>query len=313
MNLTDVNTPLNFITNHQGLIGIIFFFLFAWVFSENRREVSVKMLTLGLFMQVAFAVIILKSPYARIPFEALTGAVHALRTATLAGTSFVFGFVGGGPVPFTTTNPSGLFSFAFQALPMVMVVGAISMLLFHWRILPVVVKGFAWVLERTLNIGGALGVAAAAKVFLGQTEAPLLIRPYLKDFSRSELFTVMTCGMATTSGTIMALYCTILENTIPSPMTHILTASIISIPAAITISRIMVPPTHITSGELIIPYKFTSWLDPIFRGTTESLQMFLNIIAMLIVVTALVSLTNMILGSLPDVAGTALSLERILD
>ena len=311
LSLNTFSSIFTFLNTHQGLMGVVFFFLFAWVFSEDRRQINLKMLAIGLGLQVGLAFVILKSPYARVPFEALGKAVNALRTATNAGTSFVFGFVGGGKAPFTVTDPNNLFSFAFQALPMVMVVGALSMLLFHWRILPIIVKGFAWVLERTLRIGGALGVAAAAKVFLGQAEAPLLIRPYLKNFSRSELFTIMTCGMATTSGTIMALYCAILERTIPAPMTHILTASIISIPAAITISRIMVPPTHITTGHLVMPYTFTSWLDPVFRGTTEGLQMFLNIIAMLIVVTALVSLTNMCLGIFPDVAGSALTLERI--
>jgi CNT family concentrative nucleoside transporter len=209
-------------------------------------------------------------------------------------------------------NPSGLFVFAFQALPMVIVFGALSMLLFYWRILPVVVKGFAWALSRTLQIGGALGVAAAAKLFVGQTEAPLLIRPYLKDFSRSELFTVMTCGMATTSGTVMALYSTILENTIANPIAHIITASIINIPAAITISRVIVPQTTAcTQGDQVMPYRFSSWMDAIFRGTTDGLQMFLNILAMLIVVIALVALTNNILGAFPNVAGEPLSLERI--
>lgn len=298
-------------SQYHGLLGVIFFFFLAWLLSEDRAKVNFRLLLLGLTLQVSLAFVILKSPYARVPFEALGKAVNALREATNAGTKFVFGYVGGGAAPFEITDPSNFFSFAFQALPMVMVVGAISMLLFHWRILPLIVNAFAWALGRTLRIGGALGVATAAKVFLGQAEAPLLIRPYLKNFSRSELFTIMTCGMATTSGTIMALYCAILEKTIPAPMTHILTASIISIPAAITIGRIMVPSSHITTGKLVMPYQFTSWLDPIFRGTSEGLQMFLNIIAMLIVVTALVALTNTILGHLPLIGGSPISLERI--
>jgi CNT family concentrative nucleoside transporter len=296
----------------HGLIGIAFFFIFAWAISENRRKVNLQATAIGLLLQVILAIIIVKSPVARAPFELLGHAVKALKDATNAGTSFVFGYMGGGALPFAVDNPSGLFVFAFQALPMVMVVGALSMLLFYWRILPVIVKGFAWALSRTLQIGGALGVAAAAKLFVGQTEAPLLIRPYLKDFSRSELFTVMTCGMATTSGTVMALYSTILENTIANPIAHIITASIINIPAAITISRIIVPQTtQVTEGDQIMPYRFSNWMDAIFRGTTDGLQMFLNILAMLIVVIALVALTNKILGVFPNVAGEPISLERI--
>ncbi|MBN9565872.1 MAG: nucleoside:proton symporter [Alphaproteobacteria bacterium] len=296
----------------HGLIGIAFFFIFAWAISENRRKINFRATVIGLFLQVILAILIVKSPVARAPFELLGSTVKALKDATTSGTSFVFGYIGRGTPPFAANNPAGLFVFAFQALPMVMVVGALSMLLFYWRILPFIVKGFAWALSRTLQIGGALGVAAAAKVFLGQTEAPLLIRPYLKDFSRSELFTVMTCGMATTSGTVMALYSTILENTIANPIAHIITASIISIPAAITISRVIVPQTsQFTEGNLVMPYRFSGWMDAIFRGTTDGLQMFLNIAAMLIVVIALVALTNKILGAFPNVAGEPISLERI--
>jgi len=192
-------------------------------------------------------------------------------------------------------------------------VSALSMLLFYWRVLPFIVKVSSWALQKTLRVGGALGVAAAAKVFLGNVEAPLLIRPYLKNFSRNELFTVMTCGMATTSATVMALYTTILEGTIPNPIAHILTASIISIPAAITLARLMIPHegAH-TSGNLVVPYQFSNWMDAISRGTSDGLGIFLNITAMLIVVLALVSLMNAVLGLFPDVYGESLSLQRIL-
>ena len=164
-----------------------------------------------------------------------------------------------------------------------------------------------------MNIGGALGVCAAAKVFLGQTDAPLLVRPYLKSFSRSELFTVMTAGMATTASSLMILYATILEKTIANPVAHILTASIISIPAAITISRLMIP--HVgedTSGHMVAPYKFNSSMEAVSQGTLTGLDLFLNIIANLIVILALVALANFMIGCLPHFDGAPLSLERML-
>ncbi len=297
---------------YQGMIGLVAFYALAWLISEKRRHVQLKPIIVGLATQAVLAASILKISLVRQPFLWLGKGIEAIKAATLKGTSFVYGYLGGGDLPFNVKEGANTFVFIFQALPMIMVVGALSMLLFYWRVLPVIVQGFSWILRKTMNIGGALGVCAAAKVFLGQSEAPLLIRPYLRDFSRSELFTVMTCGMATTSGTIMALYATILENTIPNAISHILTASIISIPAAITVSRVMVP--HIkeeTSGELVMPYRFSNWMDAVFRGTSDGMQMVLSIASMLVVVIALVALTNSLLGTLPLIKGEPITLERI--
>ncbi|MBL9028975.1 MAG: nucleoside:proton symporter [Caedimonas sp.] len=297
----------------QACLGIVVFLIFSLFLSENRRKVDYKFAILGLVIQAFLAFLITKITVVQNAFLWLSEGINKLKCATCEGTKFVFGYLGGGDVPFLMKEGASPFIFAFQPLPMVMVVSAISMLLFHWKILPLIVHGFSWALRKSLNIGGALGVCAAAKVFLGQTEAPLLIRPYLAKFTRSELFTVMTAGMATTSASIMILYGQILENTIAHPISHILTASIISIPAAITISRIMIPQTgEDTSGELVLPYHFSGAMDAVSQGASDGMKLFLNIIAMLIVTLALVALMNYILGNFPAFDHEPITLQRIL-
>ncbi len=297
----------------QGILGIFFLMTCCWIFSENRKKVCFKQIIIGLSVQIALAFVLTEVPFVQSIFFKLGDAIMELKDATLKGTSFVFGYIGAVDQPFHMKENANTFSLTFQALPMVFVVSALSMLFFYWGILPAIVKGFSWALKRSMNVGGALGVCAAAKVFLGQTEAPLLIRPYLKDLSKSELFTVMTLGMATTSGTIMALYAAILDGVIPNVLAHILTASLISVPAALTISRILIPQTddH-TDGNLVMPYKFRNSMDAISQGTSDAIKLFINIVAMLIVFVALVALLNKILGVIPDIYGEPVSLERIL-
>jgi len=297
----------------QACAGLILFFFLAWLFSENRRQVNFKIALMGLAIQIVLAIVVTKFGIVRSAFIWIGGGVMALKDATFAGTSFVFGYLGGAETPFQQKEGANVFIFAFQALPMVIVISAISMLLFHWRILPFIVKVFSAFFQKILRIGGALGVCAAAKMFLGQTEAPLLVRPYLGQFTRSELFTVMTAGMATTSISIMVVYALILEGTVPEPITHILTASIISVPAAITISRILIPQVgEKTSGQLIVPYQFSGPMEAITQGTSDGLKLYINIIAMLIVFLAIVALVNSLLGLLPRMGSEAISLQLLL-
>lgn len=297
----------------QACIGLIIFFFLAWLFSENRRQINFKAAFMGLLIQVTLAVIVTKFGFVRDVFLWIGGGVMALKDATTAGTSFVFGYLGGGDSPYQAKVGSNIFIFAFQALPMVIVISAVAMLLFHWRILPFVVRIFSGFFQKVLGIGGALGVCSAAKMFLGQTEAPLLVRPYLGQFSRSELFTVMTAGMATTSISLMVVYAIILEGTVSDPIAHILTASIISVPAAITISRMLIP--HVgeqTSGHLVVPYQFSGSMEAITQGTSDGMRLYMNILAMLIVFLAIVALANGLLSLLPTIGGDAISLQLIL-
>lgn len=295
----------------QALLGVGAFFMVCWGFSENRKQIPFLSIVFGIVAQFAIAALIMNVEIVHQVFLYLSKGVLAIRDATLQGTSFVFGFVGGGAPPFDVKGNT--FVFAFQVLPMIMVVSALAMLLFYWRILPAFVKGVSWLMRKTFGIGGALGVCSAAQIFLGQTEAPLLVRPYLKDMSRSEIFSIMCMGFATTSATIMGLYALVLEHTIPHSTVHILTASIISIPAALSLSRMVVPPSqNQTAGDMVMPYAFTGATDAISKGTSDGIRLFINVLAMLIVFVALVALVNKILSLLPSFMGAPLTLQGIL-
>lgn len=296
----------------QSVFGCCSFIALAWLLSENRRRVSVRLVVKGLLLTFAAGLVLVYVPFSRDVFALLNRMVLALQEATHAGTSFVFGYVGGGPLPFAESYPGSSFILAFQALPMVLLMSALSSLLFYWKVLPVVVRAFAWCLRKTMGVGGAEGLANSVNVFVGMVEAPLFIRPYLDRMTRSELFSVMTCGMANVAGTVMALYASILGSRVPNAMGHILVASLLSLPASITIARIMIPETgEATAGEMTAPETATSSMDAVTKGTLEGVHLMVNIIGMLIVLVALVTLVNLIFGLFPDVAGSPLSLQRL--
>ena len=304
----------------QSLLGITALTVLAIAFSERRAALRGRALWhlvgAGLGLQFAIALLLLKVPVAKALFLGLNDVVLALQQATRAGTRFVFGYIGGGTLPFTESYPGAAFVLGFQALPLILVVSALSALLYHWRILPAVVRAFAWLLGRIFRLGGAAGVGVAANVFVGMVEAPLLIRPYLQRLGRSDLFVVMTAGMATIAGTMMVIYATILEPVIPGALGHILTASLINAPAAIVIARLMVPPEPTDDAPINdtveLPRTAGGAMDAITQGTVDGVKLLINVIAMLIVMIALVSLVNIVLGLAPDVAGQALTLQRLL-
>lgn len=299
-------------TTMQGIAGLLAFTAIAWAVSENRAGISFKLIAVGLGLQLAIGWVLLKLPIFRQLFLALNRVVLALEASTTAGTSLVFGYLGGGPLPFETQTPGNTFILAFRALPLVLVISALSALLFYWKILPRVVQGFAWCLRKSMGIGGTEGLAVAANVFVGMIEAPLFIRPYLARMTRSELFTLMTAGMATIAGTVMVLYASILGGVIPGVMGHILTASIISVPAAVMISKIMIPETQpLTSGELRAPEPALNAMDAVTQGTLQGVSLLINIVAMLVVLVALVHLINLAFGLLPQWAGAPMTLQRI--
>lgn len=297
----------------QGIAGLAAFTLLAWAMSEHRTGVSLKLVAAGLGLQLIVGWVLLKVPLFQQLFLALNRVVLALEASTTAGTSLVFGYLGGGPLPFETQAPGNCFILAFRALPLVLVISALSALLFYWKILPRVVQGFAWCLKKTMRIGGTEGLGVAANVFVGMIEAPLLIRPYLMQMTRSELFTLMTAGMATIAGTVMVLYASILSAVIPGVMGHILTASIISVPAAVLISKIMIPETKaLTAGELRVTEPALTAMDAVTQGTLQGVSLLINIVAMLVVLVAFVHLINTILGLLPQWVDAPITLQRIL-
>src|ERR1700741_1552444 len=295
----------------QSAFGLVVLVALCWAISENRHAFSWRLVVTGIALQLGLAALLLGVGPARDALYSLNGVVEALEAATRAGTSFVFGVVGGGEPPFVVTKPQNLGSLAFQALPLVVVMSALAALLWHWRVLPLIVKGFAFVLSRTMKIGGAVGLGSASTIFLGMIEAPLLIRPYLARLTRPELFMLFTVGLATVAGTVMVLYAVIFEPAIPGALGHILVASFISLPAAILTARLMVPGDSTTAADEHMAVAYSSSMDAIAKGTEDGLKLYLGIVAMLIVMVALVALSNSILSHLPDLGGAPITVERV--
>ncbi len=295
----------------QSALGLGVFVFIAWALSENRAAFPWTLVVIGVTLQIGLATLLLGVPFMRDALLSLNVLVDAIQSATAKGTSFVFGFTGGGPAPFAVTNPNSIITIAFTILPIVIVMSALSALLWHWRILPVVVRGFAYALEKSMKIGGALGLGCASNVFLGMIEAPLLIRPYLERMTRSELFTLLTCGLANVAGTVLVLYATILEPAIPGALGHIIVASLLSLPASILLSKIMIPGTETTPADLGTKPLYRSTMDAISIGAEDGMKMYLSIIAMLVVMISLVALANIALGNV-EIAGAPLSFERAI-
>jgi concentrative nucleoside transporter, CNT family len=300
-------------TSLQAVLGIFALVGFAWAVSENRRAVRWPIVAAGIGLQFVLAISLLRVPALQGVFLALNSVMDALNNALLAGTTFVFGYLGGGTPPFESTRPELQYVFAMQSLPFLLLISALASVLFYWRVLPAAVKAMSFVLEKTLKIGGAVGLGVSANVFMGMVEAPLLVAPYIKKMGRGEIFVLMVSGMATVAGTVMVIYATILKDVVPNALGHVLTASLINAPAAVIIASLMIPPDEKkTEGEITPPQQATSTIDAITKGTESGVMLLLNITAMLIVLVAMVSLCNAVLGLLPAVGGDPLTLQRIL-
>lgn len=298
----------------QSIAGIFGLLALAFAMSEDHRAVSFRQAAIGLAFTIVLAALFLRIPQLKIAFAVIGDAVDAIAAATRAGTGFVFGYLGGGPLPFELKTPGNEFVLALQALPVVLVMSVLTTLLFYWGILPPIVRAVGIVLERTLGVGGAVGLSTAANIFLGMVEAPLCVKPYLARLTRSELFVVMTGGMAGIAGTVLVLYATVLGAVIPDAAGHLVVASVLGAPAAILISLIMVPENPdggVSRVDKIAPVA-TGTMDAIVRGTAAGLELLLNICATLVVLIALVHLVNSALGLLPDIAGAPVTLERVL-
>jgi CNT family concentrative nucleoside transporter len=297
----------------HAALGELALLLLAWLLSEDRWRVPWRTVIAGVVLQVALALLLLDFPPAVSVVMLANRAAHALERATTAGTGFVFGYLGGGTLPFVETTPGASFILAFKALPLVLVISALASLLFHWGILQRVTGVFAWLLRRWMGISGALAVGAAVHVFVGMVEAPLLVRPYLSRMQRGELFALMTCGMAGVAGTVMIIYASFLGPFIPNALGHILIASIISTPAGLAVAALMVPfdVTDRSGGALVIEAPPHSSLDALVKGTMDGIPILAAIIALLLVTVALVALSNMALGMLPDWGGSAVTLQRL--
>src|SRR3954468_8094550 len=277
-----------------GMIGLV---AIAWAMSEGRRDVPWRAVGAGIVLELGLALVCLKLPGVKTAFMNLNDALLVLERATEAGTSLVFGYLGGAKPPFAITAPEATFVLAFRALPIVLVISALSALLFYWRVLPAVVRAISWLLRRTMGVGGVVGLSTAANVFVGMVEAPLFVRPYLARVSRGELFAIMVAGMASIAGTVLFLYASILGRVMPDAVAHLLIASVLSAPAALALAYVMVPPRgEVTSGDLDLRSEATGSMDAVTRGTLEGAQLLINIVAMLIVFVSLVALVNLVIA-----------------
>ncbi|HEX3399493.1 MAG TPA: nucleoside transporter C-terminal domain-containing protein [Acetobacteraceae bacterium] len=297
----------------RGLLGLAALLAIAWALSEDRRRIPWRTVAAGVLLQLALAVLLLGFPPANAAIFLLNDGATALQNATQSGTSFVFGYLGGPPLPFAETHPGASFILAFQALPLVLTISALASLLFYWGVLQRITAAFAWLLRRAMGIGGALALGAAVHVFVGMIEAPLLVRPYLARMQRGELFALMTCGMAGVAGTVMVIYASFLSALIPNALGNILIASVISTPAGLAVAALMVPfgPAEAAEERLVVQDPPVSAMDALVKGTIDGIPVLVGIVATLLVAVALVALVNAALGELPHWGDAAITLQRI--
>jgi CNT family concentrative nucleoside transporter len=297
----------------RGLLGLAALLAIAWALSEDRRRIPWRTVIAGVLLQVALAVLLLGFPPATAVIFLLNDGAAALQKATEAGTSFVFGYLGGPPLPFAETHPGASFILAFQALPLVLTISALASLLFYWGALQRITAAFAWLLRRAMGIGGALALGAAVHVFVGMIEAPLLVRPYLARMQRGEFFALMTCGMAGVAGTVMVIYASFLSPLIPNALGNILIASVISTPAGLAVAALMVPfgPVEVAEERLVVEDPAVSTLDALVKGTIDGVPVLVGIVATLLVAVAFVALINAALGELPLLGHATITLQRI--
>ena len=298
----------------RPLLGISLIVLLTFIFSERKSEISWGGMLKGLLFQFLLALLLLKVHFFQQIFVFLNQGVLAVQNATKAGTSLVFGYLGGGPTPFALSAPENSFILGLQALPMILVFSALSAVLYYWQILPKVVAVFAWILGRVFKIGGATSFATVSTVLVGMVEAPLLISPYLSTLTRSEMMIVMSSGMATLSGTVLVLYASFLKDLVPNAIGHLLIGSIMSAPASVVLSLVVIPMTGTTRDvsphaiKLQLHYK--SLMDAISSGTIQGLRLLANVVAMLIVLVALVALANGVLSLIPTADSSPITLQR---
>ena len=295
----------------QSGIGILVLIGFCWLLSERRSEMPWRMIAIGLSVQIVMALAMLKLSWIAQLLSGLNEIVYAIEAATRAGGTFIFGFLGGGEPPFDVTDGSAMFLFAFRVLPQIVVFTVLVAIFWHWRILPVMVKSIGWLLQKSLGVGGAIGTAGAASLFLGAIETPTVIRAYLAKLTRSEFYTLMTLGMSTVAGSVMVLYTQVLSGVADDIIGHIISASLINMIGAIYIARALIPETEtITQASDHSSLSFASTIDALLQGTQTGVTLALNVGAMLLVLISLTALANQLLGWV-DFADMPLSIERI--
>lgn len=304
---------MGIIAQAQGLIGLAMILGLAWALSEDRRaRPAGRWIAGAVLLQIAVALVITRAPIVWDTVQLANLGVSAIEKATLVGSSYMFGYTGGAPIPFEMKPGEGPpLIIAFQILPLVIVFSALAALLWHWGVLAAIVRGLSWVLQKTLGVSGVVGLSGGANIFLGVVESPLVVRAYFERMSRAELFSVMVLAMSTISGAVLILYAQTLAKTTPDAVGHMISASLISLPAAILIARLMVPGEGKTSADAgAASLRYESSIDAIIRGTMDGIQLFLAVIGVIIVMFALVALADQILSVFPQVGGEPVTLRR---
>lgn len=300
--------------NAQSVLGLVAIVAACWGLSENRRAFPWRLALGAIAVQAAIVLLVFGVPGSAVVLNAITGSVDGLAAATRRGTQFIFGYLAGGEQPYVVQNQPALFVFAFEVLPLILVISALSALLWHWKILKWITRGFGFVFQKTMGLGGASALAVAANIFLGMIESPIVIRAYLDKLTRSEIFLMMVVGLATVAGSTMVAYAAILGPVLPNAAGHVLVASIVSAPAGILLARIIIPETPGEGGanaDYRSDLKYDSAIDAIVKGTADGLMVVLNISAVLIVFVALVALVNVMLGGFWLFDGPV-TVERVL-
>jgi concentrative nucleoside transporter, CNT family len=275
----------------RAVFGIAVFLGICWALSLNRSRINWRLVAGGLGLQLALAVLILKAPFAREAVDAVARFFVALLAFSSEGAAFLFGSL-------VTDQQSFGFIFAFNVLPSIVFFSAFTSALYYLGILQRMVYGCAWVMKRTMQLSGSESLAAAANIFIGQTEAPLIIRPYLATLTRSEVMSLMTGGMATIAGAVLVAYIGLLGGTDPAQQLlfakHLLTASLLSAPAALVVAKIMLPETEPVSRDLLVPRERigSNLLDAATIGTTDGIKLAVNVGGVLLAFTALIAMVN---------------------
>lgn len=303
--------------NLQSLAGVVLILLLCWLFSENRRRFPFLLVIGAIGVQVALVLALFAVPAIRAGITNFGAVFDGLAKSTQTGVAFVFGFLSGaGTQPYPLTNTGALFVFGFRVLPVILVVCTLAALLWHWHVLKWLTKAFGFIFSRTMGLRGPTALASAATIFMGQVEGPIIIRAYLNRLTRSELFLLITVGMACVSGSTMVAYVTILSGVLPGAAAHVLTASIITAPAGILLARVLIPRDPIAEAEqekvALNERTYSSSMDAIMKGIHDGMQIAVNVAACLIVFVALVAIVNGLLGILPQVGGAPVSVERVL-
>lgn len=280
----------------QPIIGLSVFIGFVLLISRNRGAVSIRHVGIGLVMQLAIAFLLLRIPFISSALLSLNAVVSVLQGTTDRAARYMFGYVAGGPAPFDIVNPDNSFIIAFQVLPLILVITVLSQLLFHFGVLSFIVEWLGKGLRRAFRLSGALGLGAAATVFFGTIEAPLVIKPYLNRLSRAELLALIVCSMATIAGTVIILYASVLEQTLPGALRHLLTASIISVPAALTLAHIYHPAGAADLEQVAMPRSDKTWIEVLLDAVDDAVRIIICIVAIIVVLFAFIYLIDDLLA-----------------